>query len=575
MGHSFVIFGATQVGKSTLAGYLASRHLPAAEFDREMQIYRSQAAEMGIYENAFHKCAWISCFSSMSYDELTRPDNGKSTTKRHHSIQSVIPIDNNCSQSVSVVDTVGLSLETLEDFRGVFEADFGLILLTYSQLENILSYEDSESIEKLLIPLSFWCTFKPPQNVTIVISQVSILEKAITNDYHIVGNRINELKQYLKQKLKYDINDIPIIPISIETKNENGFYSRQGYNIDDTVSSDISERCLIDVIRDYILQSTSSISNTDFTSSPLIASPIRIFSCAKGEHKRIPSLRIKVIQGSLQKGSSVILGPVTYNNKTIAVKGIVASIKNDETHQLVSTLSQSWIGGIRFDSLFDAETNDTIEGGLLGIKLLSTSMLCYKQPNSSVNFYDCIKVKIDNIDDGNLELFSSMLPRENVRLYFMGKPLPLIVLEKTKINSRTYELTLCRCNIEADSPVFSSDTVIANRIDFPISIRDGIVCRRDKYRSTFFHCLLGDIKKITNGKNFSYIVEVPDLDCLTNDMFPRLPGIKCSYDKDRSFIRLEIQNINESNYENQLKILRDYFTDWCITDCTFYLSAND
>lgn len=565
MGNTIVLFGSTQVGKSTLAGYLSSYNKPNDDFNRDMQRFKDKAEKMGIYEPLFLKNAWISCFTSMDYDELIRPNDGRSTTKRSHSTKALVPLSQDRAPLIAnIVDTIGFSIEKLNDYQDLFQASAGLVLITYSQAKAIVEQESKKDLQKLLQPLSFWCTFKPSSNIAVVISQTKCFETVVENLNYSQEDLIEVNRVIEKIKTILPNQEIPIVPISVQTEYRDGIFWRKGHNVTKKIHG-VKSYCLFDVLQKFNLSDDLDLGEREILA---LARPTRLFH-------QYSAMRVNVITGRLQIGDVALIGPVIYDDHLITVRGKISDMRNDQykddpVRWRCSVLSKGWVGGLKFENLWDVESEKEIREGINEIKLTDTTMIfgCGADSYSSINNCLWINVKLKDTNDLFAKLLDAMLPKENVRLYYYGKPIVMSVLEKSCLNTNEYLLKLIRIDPNREVGFFYPPRAARTQIQLPLLVRNGILIDMgsDKFYYSSATCTIQQTENIQSDIEYKLVVNVPKNDLRPDDSL--FNATWCMDEREDNtkiiFTGLTLENLGE-----RMKQIREYLDAWYVSKCNF------
>ena len=137
--NNIVLFGPTQVGKSTLAGFMDSFYYPDDMFSRQVNRLKKQVSEMGLI---FRKQMVLPSFVSVDKDEIRKfaGHNSIGTTKRVHRVHVAIPQfngDDSGNTKCIFIDTPGTHAKTVERYRGIFEGDIGIYMINIMDVEKM------------------------------------------------------------------------------------------------------------------------------------------------------------------------------------------------------------------------------------------------------------------------------------------------------------------------------------------------------------------------------------------------------------------------------------------------------
>lgn len=429
--NSVVIFGPTQVGKSTLAGYLVSFRLSDQEFDRRAEKLKRNIESEGI--NLRYAAEMIlPSFISTDRDEFSRFPNSDAigTTKRIHRVRAYLPLiedgelSSNQSDDIELlyIDTPGTHTRLTEKYRGIFEATAGLFMMASNDLEGI-EYEDIEGypdvkgkgrIQKYIGPLMFWFASKLNTPLVVVLSKIDrakeiqeLISKARLI-IHKAADRIN-----------LEITDIPVIPISILVEQQNyGHYKRKEINI---LEGDGDSKSLMEALNNVLSRATKATDQQAFFSSPE-----KIVRTSENDELAI---RQAVIDGEIRPGDSISILPVK-NKKGSYITEISGSVKTvrEEKTKNYDVLSQGWIGGIIPKGLYSLNSRDRVE--LSNIKLLKTSILTKKDIEYRKGLYLQIMLRKDELSLDDILIIERMLPKEQISIIWFDKPITVSLLHR-------------------------------------------------------------------------------------------------------------------------------------------------
>lgn len=423
--NNIVIFGPTQVGKTTIAGYLSSYYLTSYDFDRESQKIKRLINAVGV---DFKKEMILPSFISMDKDELRSyaRENTIGTTKRVHRTRITIPTSKEVktnNYTCIFIDTPGTHAKVAEKYRGLFEGDVGLYVINAIDVEKMGdSYEigsnqwkcDKERY-KYLEPLRFWFIYKNPSRLIIILSKVDGIKYDLLRIKKCI-NKINDMIRYVCTINSLSI-EVPIIPTAIRVNEKEHKYYRIGYNI---VNHDSWEfGCVIDELSRITPQPIQNLQHS-------LAYIDRVAQI-KGQ-KNHYALRIKALNGSFSVGDSIILGPVSYRDTALFLRGEIESLKL-EKDSLVETLFQGQIGGVKLTSVLRNEVGNRLtKNKLIDFKMLKTTILA-KSCDIRGN---CLSIAIrkDEVDTTEWQAICSMYPKAQIPVFWLGRKISLNMVGK-------------------------------------------------------------------------------------------------------------------------------------------------
>lgn len=438
--NNFVIFGTTQSGKSTLAGFIASHTLDDKAFNAAINNHRKILSNTKVGQLT-DEMVYIS-FVSLDTDELLRCKGLKSigTTKRAH--RKYVSLDKTLlrsEQELIMIDTPGVRSEARERYMGIFEGEIGICMISILDLERYESSDEqiARKIEerKIFDPIRFWCAYKNAQSLVIVLSKIDTVKYD--------SERIKQAIQIITSKLiEYRIPTIiPIIPTAIklhldETKTN---YIREAHNVVNL--SPLCQPPQNQALLPTILK--MDIPNQNQTHPELFCSVSKIREI-KGRNQY--ALSVKVLQQVLRLDSKVVIGPVKEkkSNRITYISGQIKSLKEDTSKELSSALNAGSVGGIRFSSVFDYEYTSKPHlskcNELTDYKILKTTVLT----GSSILSGNSITLFVpdDELGVSALAALNNLLPKESVRFLWFGKFITAEVIELYHSNNE-WCMTLC------------------------------------------------------------------------------------------------------------------------------------
>ncbi len=428
--NNIVIFGPTQVGKTTLAGYLVSRQYSSFGFDHEAKKFKRLINDMGI--PYFKADLILNCFVSIDRDEILRNVNSSSigTTKRIHRKNIYFP-DNRSYVETLLIDTPGTRSKVSVKYRGLFEGETGIYVLSLPDIENWLdakqrNADNERSItNRLFEPLRIWCAYKSAKQLLIVLSKADRLGFDLERIDRAVQGVIEEFR-------KISGMDAQPIPIGITVEYSNDRYQRHEYNVSKPYDGFGGKYASLDQELIQLFMPTQSLPYRDGIAS--------IDRLAKIRNSTQHALRVKVIDGSLKKGMTVFFGPV--ENRSICdepfiATGRIKSLKEEEGDK-VEALSTDGIGGVILENL-GIEQGGRLHCGIECLKYKKTSIISEQLPHIG----NCLQVEIpiDSLSADEYEQIDSLFPKEQITIIWLGRRIMLDLCEKYK-DDNSFHLTL-------------------------------------------------------------------------------------------------------------------------------------
>lgn len=477
---NIVIFGATQSGKTTLLGYLATAMFRHPQLNDEIfekfklirKLSTKDEFSIGDPHNPINvnKDIILPSFVSLDKDELLKFRGGSTegTTKRIHHQQLTICIseckdafgkqNENENVSCTFLDLPGFRQKLSDKYRGFFEGDIGIAvlklkeLLELNRLLNSNSDEDREKIDKferrLFEPLRIWCDYRSPKSIMIALSQIDLSlignseEGKIKNQINDINNALNLINLYTKQFSRGI--EIPVSPISIKIVSEKNtkkhyrmsvFFKRKEDNIYSEPESKLlpGSGTFISCLK-KIMQISDGINLSNFSMAS-VYKPMK--AIVNGSPKT--ALNVHSIHGTIHNSDELILGPVIDkdNNVVFAQCGL-SSIKADGTKNPSDRLLEGNVGGLIFKSIklqnSKHQYNLSYESDKSDLSLLKSTILFKEE----ILRGDVVELEIHKkyhiTEDGNLDkiysnILPSLMPFDELIIFWYGKKVTVNIVE--------------------------------------------------------------------------------------------------------------------------------------------------
>lgn len=489
--NNIVVFGATQTGKTTLLGYLATSMLRHPQFNEEVlknlklikKLTTKDDFSIGNPCNPINlnKDIILPSFISLDKDELKKfkndDENPEGSTKRFHHNQINICIsdgeqvyNSNCeSENIlcTFIDSPGFRQRLTDKYQGFFEGDIGIAILKLSEitefcrLKNSVLYEDEDKAKEVALrlfePIRIWCDYRSPEKLLIVISQIdrgfdnSIDENiAIEKQIYEIKNAIDCIRKYINS-FSRGVH-IPISPISIKITSEENikpkphmsiFFKRKEENIYSKPKNKElpGDGTFISCLR-KILELNGINQHRPFSMAS-VYKPMK--ASVNGSNKT--SLNIHAIHGTIHKDDTILMGPVLEkgHNIPIITECRISSIKADGAKNTSENLLEGNAGGLIFNSIKEYHAKSKYEFNYISqksdIAMLNSTILF------SGNYKDGDIVELEifrndyNINDNNTDNFYnkiilSILPFSELILIWYGKKIVVNVVEKYYYDDR-------------------------------------------------------------------------------------------------------------------------------------------
>lgn len=480
MGNNIVIFGATQSGKTTLMGYLATAMLRHPQFNDEV-LQKLKLIRRLTDKDEFHignvfnpvnvnKEIILPSFVSLDRDELRRftdKQSSEGTTKRLHRKNFTICVSEHSEESTvqqenanipcTFIDTPGFRQRLSDKYRGFYEGDAGIAVLKLQEILKLWSLLNStserneeraeaEELERRLFePIRIWCGFRSPSRLVIVISQIDrILDKTIEKDIALerrrqdIENAISCVQLYTSQ---FCDEHILISPISITLKSKENekknsrmavFFQRVEENIYRPLDIPGSGS-LIQCINQIISYNTSSSRSFEMAS---------VYQAMRAIVNYSPktALNVHAIHGSIHENDTIMMGPVVdkQSKETIFTKCTISSLKADGTKDPSHILFEGNVGGIIFKSISDLtyRTEYRLDSNQKKseLSILKTTILYSNKVKKGdileFHFFKKDYLTVNgHLDDVYRTLLSSLMPFDQLFLIYHGKKISVNIVE--------------------------------------------------------------------------------------------------------------------------------------------------
>lgn len=456
-----VCFGPTNSGKSTLAGYLSSHDLTDKEYAKKVQQFREN------YGNDFRERRILSYFLDKGKDEYRDQEGTPGTSKRKHITEAKLENGMSCT----LIDTPGTDKRWRSGFQGIYLGDIGIFVIEINTLVDLFtnyikgSYEYTRVLNRLLIPVSLWEKYGRLDRLVIVISKMDLCE--YSRYYLARSERILREEKALK--------NVPIVPIAIDVK------QRSDVNVYSESEKFPNHRSLFSVIKD-LMDRVPNV-NELTTNNKLCAAIDKRFekTSSTGE----PALRVKVIDGDIKVGTSVMVGPVEYNNQVSFLRGSVRSLMYEANQRQVDILTKNQIGGVVFSRLYNGR--DVLN--LKEVKPLNTSLIMSSDSSyESGNFLEFTLRE----NATNNEFFKNASLNDDIKLIWFGKN---VVLRIVSFAKKFGYYQLCVMNTVNDNYSF----YLPKDTEGKVAYKDFVLQHKDKSdNARFIRVRLHNMVTISN-----------------------------------------------------------------------------
>lgn len=586
-----VIFGATQCGKSTLAGYIASSTQSDAEFNQTVLRNKRYIEDMEI--GGFKdEMAYIS-FVSMDRDELRRSAHQDTigTTKRIHR-KRIISKGIGCEQAqkLILIDTPGVRSCAEGRYTGIFEGDVGICLLSALDLmgyaEGVRSNwkgVDEKKIflfeKRLFDAIRFWCIYKGSDSLVIAISKVDML--------NYDPSCIQQLCDLVSDVLKgYGIQTIPIVPISVCLKGTPGDYVRSEHNVFSSDKDDKAEALMPQAFKKVraIEDANQGRIEGSEDSRKICASVDRL---CKIKNSSGYALRVKILSGTISRDSKLIIGPVrTEADEKVLLTGQIKSLKEEGEVKTIGQLTTGTIGGIAFsDVRADEEARslsafpNTRRRDIAKFKVLKTTILT----DSMVKMGDMIELIVadEELNESARLAMENILPKDAIQFLWFGKKLSGHVVSLYKEHG-CWHMSLY--NVDPDYrkangpfiiPMANEESVLD--IECPVILQlPRWYSENEKQRSptTFVNFSLKNLHAVDWAANYVLKVIIEDECFYQQEEIESILEMSVKLKIESDFYTIEKSTVTEKNLGDVLRVLRKFIRDEGICKYALYFEES-
>lgn len=433
--NNVVVFGPVQSGKSTLMGYLASAFMSDRTFALEAYEVEKRIAKLGIQQIKDELI--LPGFLALDRDELIdqKNENAIGTTKRIHRKKVYLELDSSFSSSRFIfIDTPGFrvrddstrtsrSRKTIqyrsEHYGFMFEGDIGLYVISSLDIQQYLSLKSSDYSKRrieerrLFSPLEFWCEYKGAKKLIVILTKTDYFLNKQSELENIYCELTRFVEHYAKQQ-------VAIVPTSIRL----GYQDDVVFRIDRNIRS--KDEALTWYRGDTLLSELKKHLKSQETAT---TKPFRI--AAAKQIRKIPNssniaLRVQCVYGDLETHQKLVLGPVLDDAKNkVFLQATVRSLKIEDG-EVTNQLPEGMIGGVAFKTLNNLGSKNAT-ASLSDYRLTPTTVLL-SGPYCTGNVL-CIRIKEDELSERMNIALLQLLPKEQARFYWMGKPMTADVIE--------------------------------------------------------------------------------------------------------------------------------------------------
>lgn len=485
---NIVIFGATQSGKTTLLGYLATAMFRHPQLNDEILQKFKLIRNLTINDefcigNPYNPVnvkteVILPSFVSLDKDELRKFSSDQSsegTTKRIHRRQLSICVsersndkneqNENANVPCTFIDIPGFRQRLSDKYRGFYEGDVGIAVLKLSELLELWELLQSnnapdleEKLERRLFePIRIWCCYRSATNLMIAISQIDrswdstlLPEDADKKQIADIEKAIDCIQLYIASFCS-DIS-IPIAPISIGWWHEPNQKKRQRmqiffHRVEENIYIELQDKhlpgdgTLIQCLNRIMPQ--RDVSKNRSFSMASVNKPMR----AIVNNSPKTALHVRAYHGSIHNFDKIYMGPVWDKNtdSIIYTECQVASLKADGTLSPSDTLWEGNVGGVIFKSIKNVDNGteyhlDSSDKKSEIAILKSTLLYSDRIKGGNIITLEFLKKDYNTIGGGIDDIYSrilpSLMPFDQLGLFWYGKMIAVNIVEIVKLEDR-------------------------------------------------------------------------------------------------------------------------------------------
>lgn len=365
---AYVFFGPANVGKSTIIGYLQTRHLSEEQFAVEVNKLKTKLGDK------FKPNSLFSYFVDDHYDEYTKSTERNellSENTNSHGTSKYVHIRK--YGDFFLIDTPGGVDYVKERYRGLALADVGIFAIEIKQLLNKDSYHFADW-NNFFISWYIWKRLHGINNTLVLLTK---------QDLNPRKEEYEKAKEKLLEIINEDANSVNIVPTSIDVK------GRSDINVTKNNSEWYQGKCLVDLLKAKMRNNEINTSDSLF-----MFYSKKIFVEGLGD-----TYMWKNNQGVLSLQDRVAISPVKIGDKWGTVTASIKSM-TDESNTNIEKVYPGKIANIVFAKYLDENGNSLSKKE---IEIWKTAIITYYK-NSNI-------ISGNNIDI-TLESTSNMLPAE-------------------------------------------------------------------------------------------------------------------------------------------------------------------
>jgi len=432
---TFIIFGPTHTGKSTLAGYFMIQNMTERQVIEFENKHKKQVEKEG---NEYQNDMRLSYFIDEGPDDHRRYQgqnrNSKGTTKKTH----IKTLDNLTYEfpdmKLQILDTPGSDQNYRILNRAISMADIGIYLIDINEifkfacmLEDNTDLEYVDLYQKIIRPISYWYNLKRDALKTLII----VFSKIDQINYNQI--KINAAVRKIRS-YSY-LTNVPICPISIDIMNLTSYHIFYNSNFMKWYDKEQSLVSLMN--RSFYFNIQDLATDQENKREPLFGF---VDTKIKPRYKSKEVLRARILCGKLTLKDDIIIGPVVDEMKVPfflngKVKTVMPQGKKDEN---ITELDTGSIGSVSFDYLYKNNSSQNVE--LKYVNPTRLSVFYSTSITNSIEKGNVLIVKIKTPIDKHAVKMNFKLGC-NLLLVWFGKFINMTLIGVNS-NEESYYLTL-------------------------------------------------------------------------------------------------------------------------------------
>ena len=326
---NIVVFGKAQSGKSTLLGYLYSQlnsQFDINKFEKDMQ-----NELLSDYESSY---LYAYIMDNTRYERL----ESKGTRNLH-----VHKMDFNENLHMTVIDTPGVEHQIRPKQRGMFLGDIGIFCIELCDITSDNFLSSAKENVSIISTLLLWSNLGHKRIVVALTKcdKYNYSEK----DYNLAVSRVHSLCE------KAHIEEITVVPVAVLVS------QKRGINI-------VEKSTELPWYQNNTLYKILELEEQRISKQKIDELLFCVHSQINRPNSRVGKVwLVKIIQGEIAVGDSVILTPVlSADRQLLTLKAVVKTIRNDvnsfEEETSVETAQAGEIVGVDFKNIYFVNGRD-------------------------------------------------------------------------------------------------------------------------------------------------------------------------------------------------------------------------